>query len=168
MFHLSCLTKQYTNKHLYSKTGGGTVTEPARGFNSSDLATVIQKRNDRVSTSTPKPSSSSSSDSSSSKNSLSRGAIAGICVGSIAGAAIVAAFAALAIVRKKKQNQGFVPTAEKSPQEPSPPAELNGTPAAHEMGTQSNVAEKDGISQQPLAQLDSRHIAELDGTGSGR
>lgn len=159
---------RYTDKHGYSKTGGATVTQPAKGFNSSDLATVIQKRNNRVPTNTPTPSSSSSStsNSSSSKSSLSRGAIAGICIGSIAGAAIIAALVALTILRKKRQNQAFTPVGEESPKEPVPPAELSGIPTAHEMGTLSNIAEKDGIGRQQLAQLDSTHVAELDGTGT--
>ncbi|PKX97012.1 uncharacterized protein P174DRAFT_417992 [Aspergillus novofumigatus IBT 16806] len=95
-----------------SPTGAATLTEPKNGFNSTQLASLFKKRGVRPPTSTAvSPSTSATSTSTSTQlpaaaaasSSLSSGAIAGVTVGSVAGAAAIGALAFYLLVLQRRR-----------------------------------------------------------------
>ncbi|KAH1913816.1 hypothetical protein KXW47_004866 [Aspergillus fumigatus] len=91
-------------------TGDATLTEPKNGFNSTQLASLFTKRSVRATSTAVSPSTSATSTSTATSTrpraaapSLSGGTIAGVIVGSVAGAAAIGALAFYLLVLRRRR-----------------------------------------------------------------
>ncbi|KAB8270496.1 hypothetical protein BDV30DRAFT_228886 [Aspergillus minisclerotigenes] len=126
-----------------SETGGATVVSPKDGFNSTNMESLFQKRNNATDSGTSSTSTSSTTgqSSSGSKKSLSGGSIAGVTVGCVAGVGLIAGLAWFLARRHRKAKAAsstrlaWQSDASAVPPLESPQKELYGSgPEVHEMG----------------------------------